>query len=113
MASLLRAVGPLLLGLWQAPRDTLHLYAVGDINLGRRLAAEHLAAGATLYPFQLLLDTLRNADLLFGNLESPITPPRRTPETAGVVFTAPRLAARALALAGFDVVSTANNHAWD
>src|SRR5439155_3077458 len=31
----------------------------------------------------------------------------------GAVFTAPPIAAAALAQAGFDIVSTANNHAWD
>ena len=95
------------------PRDTLRLLAVGDMNLGRRVAAEHLAQGDTLYPFRALLDTLRRADILFGNLESPIAPDDHPTETAGMVFTAPRSAARALAAAGFDVVSTANNHAWD
>lgn len=104
---------PLILALLQQPRDTLRLYAVGDINLGRRVAAEHLAKGDTLFPFQPLLGTLRRADILFGNLESPIAPDDHRVETAGLVFTAPRLAATTLARAGFDIVSTANNHAWD
>lgn len=95
------------------PRDTLHLVAVGDINLGRRLAKEHLQRGDTLYPFQEVADTLRTADLLFGNLESPIAPETHRLETAGVVFTAPALAAEALRRVGFTIVSTANNHAWD
>lgn len=104
---------PVLLGLLQHPQDTLRLYAVGDMNLGRRLAAEHLTRGDTLYPFRALLDTLRRAGILFGNLESPIAPAGHPPETAGMVFTAPRVAARSLGEAGFDIVSTANNHAWD
>lgn len=95
------------------PRDTLRIYAVGDINLGRNLARTHLQQGDTLYPFALLADTLRAADLTFGNLESPIAPDTHTVEGAGVVFTAPGIAARSLAAAGFDIVSTANNHAWD
>jgi hypothetical protein len=32
----------------QQPVDTLRLYAVGDINLGRRLAKERLLHGDTL-----------------------------------------------------------------
>jgi len=95
------------------PRDSLRIYAVGDMNLGRRLAAEHLAKGDVLYPFQAVLAPLRAADLLFGNLESPIAPAGHPTETAGMIFTAPPIAAHALAAAGFDVVSTANNHAWD
>jgi len=95
------------------PRDTLHLVAVGDINLGRRLAKEHLERGDTLYPFRDVADTLRASDLLFGNLESPIAPETHPVESAGVVFTAPALAAEALRHVGFAIVSTANNHAWD
>jgi poly-gamma-glutamate synthesis protein (capsule biosynthesis protein) len=67
-----------------------------------------------LFPFRALLDSLRTADLLFGNLESPIAPPKHLIEDTGShVFTAPAVAANALARAGFKVVSTANNHAWD
>ncbi|MGH7752794.1 MAG: CapA family protein [Gemmatimonadales bacterium] len=95
-------------------RTRLRLYAVGDLNLGRGVTHEHLLKGDTLYPFAALLDTLRAADLLFGNLESPIAPIGHPYERTGSpVFTAPPIAADALVRAGFDVVSTANNHAWD
>ena len=101
------------LGLRQQPTDTLRLNAVGDINLGRRLAKERLLEGDTLYPFLALRDSLAAADITFGNLESPIAPDAgAAPDSAGI-FTAPAAAAAALARAGFDVVSTANNHAWD
>src|SRR2546425_9632525 len=97
----------------QRPTDTLRLYAVGDINLGRRVAKERLLEGDTLYPFLALRDSLAAADITFGNLESPIAPDSSAaPDSVGV-FTAPSAAAAALARAGFDVVSTANNHAWD
>ena len=107
------ASGGSLPGVLQRPADTLRLYAVGDINLGRRIAKERLESGDTLYPFAALLDTLRGADILFGNLESPIAPAGHEVERAGLVFTAPPVAAAALARAGFAIVSTANNHAWD
>ncbi len=95
-------------------RDTLRIYAVGDINLGRGVTHQYLLHGDTLYPFALLADTLRGADLLFGNLESPIAPIGHPFEQTGSpVFSAPPVAADALLAAGFDVVSTANNHAWD
>ena len=101
------------LGLLQQPTDTLRLYAVGDINLGRRVAKERLLEGDTLYPFLALRDSLAAADITFGNLESPIAPDSSAaPDSVGI-FTAPPAAAAALARAGFDVVSTANNHAWD
>jgi len=97
----------------QQPTDTLRLYAVGDINLGRRLAKERLLEGDTLYPFLALRDSLAAADITFGNLESPIAPDSSAAPDSGGIFTAPPAAAAALARAGFDVVSTANNHAWD
>ena len=97
-----------------ANRDTLRFYAVGDLNLGRTVTWQYLLKGDTLYPFQGLRDTLAAADLLFGNLESPIAPVGHPYEPTGsYVFSAPPVAADALVRAGFDVVSDANNHAWD
>src|SRR5213594_3566360 len=107
------AVGNAPLGALQQPTDTLRLYAVGDVNLGRRLAKERLLEGDTLYPFRALLDTLRGADITFGNLESPIAPDSNRVAETPLLFPAPPAAAAALARAGFDIVSTANNHAWD
>ena len=100
-------------GLPQQPRDTLRLCAVGDLNLDRRLGGAGLLQGDTLYPFRPLLESLRGADITFGNLESPIADDATPVPDSGGVFAAPRLAALALARAGFDIVSTANNHAWD
>jgi poly-gamma-glutamate synthesis protein (capsule biosynthesis protein) len=95
-------------------RDTLRLYAVGDLNLGWDVAWDHLLKGDTLYPFAAVRDSLSAADILFGNLESPIAPVGyRLERTGSPVFSAPPAAADALVRAGFDVVSTANNHAWD
>jgi poly-gamma-glutamate synthesis protein (capsule biosynthesis protein) len=100
--------------LQQPVRDTLRLYAVGDLNLGRTVTHEYLLKGDTLYPFQAIIDTLQAADILFGNLESPIAPLGHAYETTGsFVFSTPPVAADALSRAGFDVVSNANNHAWD
>jgi poly-gamma-glutamate synthesis protein (capsule biosynthesis protein) len=96
-----------------APKNALTILAVGDINLGRRLAKDHLEEGDTLFPFREVMDTLAAGDLLFGNLESPIAPDFHTVESGGIKFTAPLLAAAALSRAGFSIVSTANNHAWD
>src|SRR2546430_4420137 len=97
----------------QRPTDTLRLCAVGDLNLDRRVAGAGLLQGDTLYPFRALLESLRGADIPYGNLESPIASDVAPVPDSGGVFTAPPLAALALARAGFDIVSTANNHAWD
>lgn len=96
-----------------APADTLRLTAVGDLNLGRNIPRARLLEGDTLYPFRRLEDMLAGADITFGNLESPIVPDSGSASDSVGIFAAPRLAARALARAGFDIVSTANNHAWD
>src|SRR3989454_12542388 len=95
----------LVLALLQASatKGTLRLYAVGDINLGRRTARERLIEGDTLYSFRPLLDTLRGADITFGNLESPIAADSGQVDDSGAVFTAPPIAALALAQAGVDI----------
>ena len=99
--------------LLQGPRDTLRLYAVGDINLGKYDARDRLLKGDTLYPFAAVADSLRAAHILFGNLESAIAVQRHRSESSAYVFTAPVVAAQTLARAGFDILSTANNHGWD
>src|SRR2546428_13887044 len=117
MTGHLVALCSLLLALLQAPaippRGPLRLYAVGDINLGRRTARERLIEGDTLYSFRPLLDTLRGADITFGNLESPIAADSGQVDDSGAVFTAPPIAALALAQAGVDILRTANNPASD
>lgn len=94
-------------------RRDLIIVAVGDINMGRRLG-QMLIAGKVDYPFAEVKDTLSNADIAFANLESQISDQRGVTEgSSNYVFVSPPEGADALARAGFDVVSTANNHAWD
>src|SRR5438309_9825820 len=115
MTGSLVAACHVLLAVLQAPpaRGTLRLYAVGDINLGRHTARERLIAGDTLYSFRPLLDTLRGADITFGNLESPIAADTGQVDDSGAAVTAPPVAALALAQAGLDNGRTANTHALD
>src|SRR5256885_12529827 len=98
MTGSLVAACHVLLAVLQAPpaRGTLRLYAVGDINLGRHTARERLIAGDTLYSFRPLLDTLRGADITFGNLESPIAADTGQVDDSGAALTAPPRAALAL-----------------
>src|SRR3989442_9200800 len=112
MTGHLMAACNLVLALLQAPatKGTLRLYAVGDINLGRHTARERLIEGDTLYSFRPLLDTLRGADITFGNLESPIAADTGAVDHSGAVFTDPPPAALALALAGVGLLSTAENY---
>ena len=98
----------------QAPRDTLRIVAVGDLNLARVVARTYILRGRGAQVFAAVSPELRSADLAIGNLESPIMDRDTVADTAlSPVFAAPRAAARLLAEAGFGVLGTANNHAWD
>lgn len=61
------------------------------------------------YPFLGAADVLRNADIAFGNLETPLSDDARW----SGAFRTPSAFADALAWAGIDVVATANNHSLD
>lgn len=89
----------------------IHLAAVGDVMLDRALG-EAVLAGNLFYPFALVKDTLSTADITIGNLESALGD-LGTPENKGYTFRAPKEAAETLSLAGFDLLSLANNHAMD
>ncbi len=91
--------------------DVIHLAAVGDIMLDRSLGYA-IERGDLAYPFAFVADSLRSADFTVGNLESALgdtgePAPKRYP------FRAPPAAAQAVAEAGIDLVSLANNHGMD
>lgn len=66
-------------------------------------------------PFGSMEPLFRSVDIRFVNLEGPISD--RGTETVSphnnLVFNGPPISARALSRARIDIVSTANNHAWD
>ncbi len=95
---------------WRA-NPLVHVTAVGDIMLDRSLGAA-LSQGQLDYPFAKTEERLRRADITIGNLESALGNIGQA-ERKRYPFRAPPEAAEALALAGFDVVSLANNHAGD
>ncbi len=97
--------------------STVDLAFVGDIVLGEYVFDDHrsLAGPASEHdPFSRVADALE-ADLLIGNLESPVMDevPRHSPIRFGHRFGGSAAAVSALAEAGFDVMSVANNHAND
>ncbi len=91
----------------------LQLAAVGDIMLGGS-AVPALRRKGYDYPFVLVQPILRQADVVFGNLEGPLTDAGQAePDKRYVFRSPPAKVAPALAAAGFTVVSLANNHTMD
>jgi poly-gamma-glutamate capsule biosynthesis protein CapA/YwtB (metallophosphatase superfamily) len=83
----------------------------GDIMLGRGVAAAHPGdLGAPLRP---LARRLRSADLTVGNLESTLSDDGLPRQPGDDSFAADPAVVPALAAAGFDVLSLANNHTGD
>jgi len=86
----------------------ISLVAAGDIMLDRDVKKVGLERGWE-YIFAEAAPALREADLSFANLESPLGDRGRFIN----MFQAPPEAVEGLAFAGLDVVSLANNHALD
>lgn len=100
----------------------LTLMFAGDTKLGGR-TAQQMAQHGQDYPFGLVAQQLREADVTFLNYESAITShPHSTPGkpqsmiAAGRAFvfkSDPATSGPILAKAGIDIVQLANNHAMD
>ena len=99
----------------------IRVAAVGDIMMGTTFPEPILPPedGATL--FRSVAPLLAGYDVVFGNLEGPLTDasrspkcpkPRRNGRPCFAFRTPPRYAAR-LAEAGFNAVNVANNHSLD
>ena len=93
------------------PVPQVTLEAVGDIMLGRTVGQQVLAKGPQIV-FAGVQSALDSADVLVGNLECAITD-QSQPVQKSYDLKAPPQTAQALWLAGFTVLSQANNHAMD
>lgn len=95
----------------EPPPVELTLVAVGDVmnHLAVQRSARRTREGFDAL-FSEVRDTISSADVAFANLETPVAPGGTT---ASRVFNAPPALVEALHRAGFDVLSTANNHAYD
>ncbi|HET7573357.1 MAG TPA: CapA family protein [Gaiellaceae bacterium] len=90
----------------------LRLAAVGDITFGEQVGPA-LATHGAAYPWTGVAAALRSADLTVGNLETSVST-RGAPQAKQYVFRGPPWALPPLArLAGFDVLTLANNHSGD
>jgi poly-gamma-glutamate capsule biosynthesis protein CapA/YwtB (metallophosphatase superfamily) len=94
------------------PQEEITIAAVGDLMLGGR-TGPFLEQYGPDYPFQEVMPVLRQADLVAGNLESPISTRGIAVENKKFTLRAGPAAAPALKSAGIRVVSLANNHAMD
>lgn len=90
-------------------RSNLSLIAVGDLVPTRRLWREGAPANRE---FAMTVDQLHRADVVFGDLEMPLSA-RGTPREKLITFRADPALAEDLSLIGFDVLSLANNHSMD
>ncbi|UXX79306.1 CapA family protein [Reichenbachiella carrageenanivorans] len=100
-------------------KDTLTLIGVGDIMMGTNFPEERYLPGNDGKDlWKEVSDTLRQADVTFGNLEGVILDKGGDQKTCKnpkvcYLFRTPESYLVNLMDAGFDVVSLANNHAGD
>ena len=88
------------------------LDAVGDITFGEQVGPTLARLGAD-YPWTSVAPLLRRADVTTGNLETAVSS-RGIPATKQYTFRgAPYMLRPLHSLAGFDVLTLANNHAVD
>ncbi len=80
----------------------------GDIIPGRHVA-EKMAQKGVLYPFQNVAPYTQGADIVFADLECPLSD-RFKPPYSGTTFLAPTSTIQGIKLLGINVVALANNH---
>lgn len=95
--------------LW-ARNSTTKLFFAGDIMLDRGVKSKIVAAGDPGLPFKNVAGEIWQADISFANLESAFFPKS---SSRNLVFNAEPDSVSGLRLAGFDILSTANNHTFD
>lgn len=85
---------------------------VGDIMLDRGVEQMIRKNQNFKFPFLKITDDLATADILFGNLEGPISDKGKKVGSIYSFRAMPEVI-EGLIVAGFDVLSIANNHSWD
>lgn len=87
-----------------------HLLATGDVIPARSVNNKMVTLKNFRYPFEKTAPVLQAAEILFINLESPLTSDCQ-PTIEGMIFCGKDTGIEGLTYAGVDVASTANNHA--
>lgn len=96
------------------PDKTIAIVLVGDIMLNRGVEYMSKKEGGEdfRFPFLKIADDLKGADILFGNLEGPISDKGEKVDSIYSFRAEPRVS-EGLTFAGFDILSIANNHIFD
>jgi poly-gamma-glutamate synthesis protein (capsule biosynthesis protein) len=95
-----------------APGDASHLRTMmvtGDIIPARQVNVEATQRGDFLWPFRPTADFVKNADVVYGNLESPLFAGCKATST-GFQFCGDGRFVSGLTFSGVSVVNLANNH---
>jgi len=99
---------------------TLRIRAVGDMMIGTDFPGGYLPPDGGASSFAKVSDWLQDADLTFGNLEGPLCDTGKTNKCRSdakpgscYAFRTPGSYTPHYKAAGFDLLSTANNHAGD
>lgn len=94
--------------------DSVNLIFVGDLMLDRGVewAINKYGAGDFKFPFLKTADYLKKADILFANLEGPISDKGKKVGSIYSFRMDPK-SLEGLVFSGFDVLSMANNHILD
>ena len=97
----------------QNNKKTITLVAVGDISYSRSVQrAIDRNQGDYYYPFAKVKDFFKDKDIVFGNVETAITPGRKI-KPMEMVFRSDKELAKVLQDIGFNIVSLANNHSYN
>lgn len=98
---------------YQPQPKTWTYLAIGDIIPARDVYTYSKRYGY-IFPYQRIIDTLKQPDLTVTNVETTLADGQANGEGAGMmVFTAPAKSITGLVEAGIDGVSLANNHAMN
>jgi poly-gamma-glutamate synthesis protein (capsule biosynthesis protein) len=90
-------------------KKEISLIAVGDVSFSRAVERAVKRANDINYPLLKIRDYFKTADLVFGNLETPITKGAEIPDFE-MIFRSNPGTEQALKKAGFSILSLANNH---
>src|SRR6185436_14489691 len=93
--------------------QTTSIFIGGDIMLSRNVAGKMYETNNFNLPFEKIADEVNKADIAFANLESPFNDIGDHSVQNSLDFNADPKSIAGLQLAGFDILSTANNHALD